>query len=143
MYNKGFTLIEVAVTISILLILLTLAVPILDTDMFYMEKMANEFVMDIRYVQAQNMKNPMSGYRVSIDKENGRYYVLNNTVAEKTVKFKNRYALDYSNTNMHSIGFNYEGVPINAGTFRIIDKRTNKLKEISIVPATGRTVIKE
>ena len=51
MLNKGFTLIELVVTISILCIVLALAVLIIDIDMFYLEKMADEFAMDIRYVQ--------------------------------------------------------------------------------------------
>ena len=44
---------------------------------------------------------------------------------------------------MQSVGFTYEGIPVNAGTFRILDTRTDKVIEISIVPTTGRTLIKE
>ncbi len=61
----------------------------------------------------------------------------------KTVIFKDRYQIDYSNKNMASIGFDIEGIPVNAGTFKIMDMKTNKMIEISIVPTTGRTVIKE
>lgn len=143
MCKKGFTLIELILTISILFILFALVVPGLDMDMFYMEKMANEFVMDVRYVQMESMKNPSSTYRISIDKEKGCYYIFNEVYIEKTVKYKSRYKIDYSNPNIQSITFNYEGVPVNAGTFEIVDTRTNEIKEVSIVPTTGRTVIKE
>ncbi|HHZ02823.1 MAG TPA: prepilin-type N-terminal cleavage/methylation domain-containing protein [Tissierellia bacterium] len=143
MSNKGFTLIELILTISILLIVLTIVVPVLNRDMFYMEKMANEFITDVRYVQMECMKNPYATYRISINKDEGCYHVLNNTVKEKTVEFKSRYKIDYTNINMQSIGFTYEGIPLNAGTFRIIDTRTNEIIEVSIVPTTGRTVIKE
>ena len=143
MGNKGFTLIELVVTISILCIVLSLAVLVIDRDMFYMEKMADEFVMDVRYVQAECMKNASDTHKIGIDVDNGCYYIYNSTVVEKTVVFKSRYHIDYSNKNMKSIGFTFEGIPINAGTFKILDGRTNRIKEISIVPATGRTVIKE
>jgi len=145
MDSKGFTLIELVVTISILCILLALAVLVIDRDMFYMEKMADEFVMDARYVQMQCMKNASDAHKIIIDIDNGCYYIYNSTVVEKTVVFKSRYHIDYSNKNTKSIGFTFtfEGIPVNAGTFKIVDGRTNRIKEISIVPATGRTVIKE
>lgn len=141
MCNKGFTLIELIVTISILCIVLALAVLVIDADMFYMEKMADEFVTDVRYVQMKCMKNTSGTYKIRIDIDNGCYYIYNNTVVEKIVIFKDRFHIDYSNKNMKSVGFTYEGIPINAGTFKILDTRTNKIKEISIVPATGWTVI--
>lgn len=143
MCNKGFTLIELVVTISILCILLGLAVLVIDRDMFYMGKMADDFVMDVRYVQTQCMKSKSATHKISIDVVNGCYHIFNNTVLEKTVKFKSRYKIDYSNQNMQSVGFTYEGIPVNAGTFRILDTRTDKVIEISIVPTTGRTLIKE
>lgn len=143
MCNKGFTLIELVVTISILFIVLALAVLGIDTEMFYMEKMADEFAMDVRYVQMECMKSTSDGHIISIDIDNGCYYIFDNAVLEKTVKFKNRYHIDYSNNNMDYVAFTYEGIPINAGTFKILDTKTNEIKEISIVPTTGRTVIKE
>ncbi|MDW5299133.1 MAG: hypothetical protein SA378_03195, partial [Sedimentibacter sp.] len=105
--------------------------------------MANEFAADIRYVQMESMKRPSSGYRISIDKSVGCYYVFKNAFIEKTVLFKERYKIDYTNPNMDSVGFTYEGIPVNAGTFSILDTKTNKIKEVSIVPTTGRTIIKE
>lgn len=123
--------------------MLALAVLVIDTDLFYMEKMADEFVMDVRYVQMECMKKTTATYSISIDINNKCYHVFNNAVIEKTVKFKDRYQIDYSNKNMDYVGFTHEGIPINAGTFKILNTKNNKYKEISIVPATGRTVIKE
>ena len=143
MLNKGFTLIELVVTISILCIVLALAVLIIDIDMFYLEKMADEFAMDVRYVQMECMKGETNNHRISIDIANGCYHVFNIAVIIKTVVFKNRYKIDYSNQNMESIGFTHDGTPVNPGTFIILDTRTNETKQISIVPTTGRTVIKE
>lgn len=143
MRNKGFTLIELVVTISILSIVLATVVLIIDMDMFYLEKMADEFAMDVRYVQMECMKGATNNHRISIDIANGCYYIFNTTVIEKTVVYKSRYQIDYSNQNMESVGFTHDGTPVNPGTFTILDTRTNEIKEISIVPTTGRTVIKE
>jgi len=143
MNNKGFSLIEMVVAISILSIVFAIAIPRLDADFAYMDKMANEFAMDLRYVQMESMKRPSSGYRISINKSTGCYYVYKNTVIEKAVTFKERFKIDYTNLDMDSIGFTYEGMPVNAGTFSILDTRTNEKKEVSIVPTTGRTIIKE
>ena len=74
MYKKGFTLIELVVTISILCMVLGLAVLAIDADMFYMEKMADEFVMDVRYVQTECMKSASGKHKISIDFNNGCYY---------------------------------------------------------------------
>lgn len=141
MNNKGFTLIETLVVFSLLILVFALAFPLMDADMFYMDKMANEFVMDVRYVQAKNMADSMISYKIVIGKIEGNYRIIRGTVAEKKVEYKNRFKIDYSNDD--PISFTYEGIPTNAGTFTIKDTKTHKIKEISIVPATGRTVIKE
>lgn len=142
MCNKGFTLIELVVTISILCIVLALTFLVIDHDIFYMEKMADEFITDVRYVQMQ-CKKTLGNHKISINIDNKCYYVYDNSVIIKTVTFKERYQIDYTNENMDSVGFTIEGIPINAGTFRILDTKTDKIIEISIVPTTGRTVIKE
>lgn len=143
MSKSGFTLIETVVTIFILIILISLAVPKLDMDFAYMDKMANEFAMDVRYIQMESMKVPGAEYNIRINMDEGFYNVDVDTVTVKTVKFKERYKISYNNINMKSIGFTYEGMPVNAGTFSILDTRTNEKKEVSIVPMTGRTIIKE
>ena len=143
MRNKGFTLIELIVTISILCIALATTVLIIDMDIFYLEKMADEFAADVRYVQMKCMKGATYNYRIGIDIDSRCYYVFNNTDVEKTVLFKSRYQIDYSNQNIGAIGFTHDGTPVNSGTFTILDTRTNKTKQVSIVPTTGRMVIKE
>jgi prepilin-type N-terminal cleavage/methylation domain-containing protein len=143
MLNKGFTLIELVVVISIICIVSMLAVAIIDIDMFYLEKMADEFAMDVRYVQMECMKGETNNHRICIDITNGCYHIYNIAVIKKTVVFKNRYKIDYSNQNMESVGFTHDGTPVNPGTFTILDTKTNETLKISIVPTTGRTVIKE
>jgi len=143
MRNKGFTLIEIIITISILTIVLAITVPKVSMDFGYLDRMADEFAMDIRYIQMENMKKPGAGYKISINKDESCYYIYKNAVIEKRVTFKDGYTIDYSNMNLDNIGFDNEGAPINSGTFSIRDSRTNEIKEVSIVPTTGRTMIKE
>ena len=143
MSKKGFTLIEVLVTISILSIVFTLAIPKIDLDFAYMDKMANEFAMDIRCVQMECMKRPNSNSSICINVSEGCYHIYIKTSIVKTVTFKKRYKINYTNVNMDAIRFTYEGMPINAGTFSILDTKTNEIKKVSIVPTTGRTVIME
>lgn len=143
MGNKGFTLIETIVVIFVLSIIVSMQFIIIDSSYGYQDKMAKEFVNDVRHVQMESMKKPNSNYLISIDIYKGVYYVYNNTIIEKTVTFKKRFAIDYSNVNMKNISFTYEGTPLNAGTFSIKDTKTNKIKEVSIVPTTGRTIVKE
>jgi prepilin-type N-terminal cleavage/methylation domain-containing protein len=143
MCTKGFTLIEVIITVSIMTIVSAIVVPLISMDFAYMDRMVDEFAMDIRYVQMENMKKPRAGYKLSIDKYEGCYYILKKDVIEKTVEFKERYSISYTNANMDSIGFNNDGTPINPGTFSITDTRTGEIREVSIVPTTGRTLIKE
>jgi len=141
MKNNGFTIIELIVTIAILSIVLAISLPKISIDFGNMDKMANEFIYDVRYIQMENMKNPGQNYKILIYADSRKYIIINNDRKEKTVTFKDRYIISYS--NIGSIGFNSEGTPVNAGTFTITDNKTKRIKSISIVPTSGRTIIKE
>ena len=143
MKDKGFTLIEFLVTISILFIVLASAALIIDMDMFYLEKMADEFAADVRYVHMESIKSEAGNYRISIDPANRRYHIYNFSVVQKTVEFKSRYQIQYSNQRMDNVSFTHDGAPVNAGTFTILDKRTKENKQIDIVPARERTFRRE
>lgn len=137
--NNGFTLIELIVTISIMILLLTITVPRFDISFGYMEKMINEFAMDVRNVQMENMKTPSAGYDIKIYSD--KYYIRKNMDIEKIVNFKDGYTINYNNGD--SISFTYDGEPKKAGTFTITNTRNSKVKQVSIVPVTGRTIILE
>ena len=139
--NNGFTLIEMVITITVISIIFAIAVPRFDINTGYMEKMANEFAMDVRYVQMENMKNPDANYEIEVNAISDDYYVKNGMSIEKSVAFKSRYTINYNNGSV--IRFSYEGAPIKAGTFTITDTKTGDLKQVTIVPATGRTIILE
>lgn len=139
--SDGFTLVEMVVTIAVVSIVLAVAIPRFDLDMGYMDKMANEFVMDVRYVQTEHMKATGSNYEIKIYKSTNTYDVRQNLNVEKAVQFKERFSIMYSNGD--TISFTNDGTPVNAGTLTITDTKTMETKKVSIVPGTGRTIILE
>jgi len=106
-----------------------------------MDKMASEFVMDVRYIQTEHMKVADSDFEIKIYKNTNTYDVRQNLDVEKAVRFKDRYSIMYNNGD--TISFTNDGTPTNAGTFTITDKKTMETKKVSIVPGTGRTIILE
>ncbi len=139
--NSGFTLIELFVTIAVISVVLAIAIPKFDIDFGYMDKMASEFVMDVRFIQTEHMKAADSNYEINIFKNMNTYEVRQNLNVEKVVRFKDRFSIMYNNGG--TISFTNTGAPINAGTLTITDKKTMETKKISIVPGTGRTIILE
>jgi len=139
--NDGFTLIEMVITITVISIVLAIAIPKFDLDMEYLNKMASEFTMDVRYIQTEHMKSANSNYEIKIYKSTNTYEVRQNLNVEKVVHFKDRFSIMYSNGD--TISFTNDGTPINAGTLTIKDNKTMEVKKVSIVPGTGRTTILE
>lgn len=139
--SDGFTLVEMVVTIAVISIVLAVAIPRFDLDMGYMDKMASEFAMDVRYVQSEHMKTTGSNYEIKIYKSTNTYDVRQNLNVEKAVQFKERFSIMYSNGD--TISFTNDGTPVNAGTLTITDTKTTETKKVSIVPGTGRTIILE
>jgi len=139
--NDGFTLFEIITVLSLMGIVMAICVPKMTTDFGYMDKMAEEFLTDVRVIQMEAMKNPTSIYQLTVNSSERKYYLRNEGKVVKTVKFKERYSIKYTGTG--SLYFNYDGTPIHAGTFIIADTKTGKSKSVTIVPATGRTIILE
>ena len=142
MKNDGFTLIEIITVFSLIGIILAVSVPKITTDFGYMDRMAEEFLADVRYIQMEAMKYPTPRYQISVDSVERKYYLKdeNNNIV-KTVSYKDRYTINY--TGIGALYFNIEGTPVHPGTFSIVDTTTNETKSVTIVPTTGRTIILE
>lgn len=141
MKNDGFTLFEIITVLFLIGILLAFSIPKITTDFGYMDKMAEEFLADVRYIQMEAMKYSTPLYQITVDSIEGKYYLRDEFSNIKTVSFKDRYEIDY--TGMGALYFTIEGTPVHPGTFTIFDKKTNKNKSVTIVPTTGRTIILE
>jgi len=139
--NNGFTLIEMVATVAVVGIVLAVAIPEFDLNFGYIDRMASEFVMDVRYIQTEHMKVAGSGYEIKIYKNANTYDIRQNLDVEKVVHFKKRFSIMYNNGD--TISFTNEGTPISAGSFTITDTKTMETKKVSIVPGTGRTIILE
>ncbi len=143
MNKNGYTLIEIITVFSLIGILITLSVPKITYDFSYLDNVSKELLMDVRYIQTEVMKNPLNCYKLTVNPAIRSYYIVNsiNNDILKTVKLKDRYAINYTGTG--DLYFNSDGTPMHPGTFKITDTKLNKFKEITVVVATGRTIILE
>ncbi|HCX62344.1 prepilin-type N-terminal cleavage/methylation domain-containing protein [Sedimentibacter sp.] len=144
MNKKGYTLIEIITVFSLIGILISLGIPKITNDFGYLDNSLEELLRDVRYIQTEVMKNPSNSYKISVDSIEHSYYIVNsrnNNKVLKSVKLKNRYTISYNGNE--DLYFNSSGTPINPGTFEITDTRLNKSKKVTVVVATGRTIIVE
>lgn len=141
MKNDGFTLFEIITAISLIGIILAISVPKITSDFGYMEKISEEFLIDVRFIQMEAMKYSTHNYKISVNSEKRKYYLMDGTESVKTVLVKDRYTIKY--TGIGELYFNFNGTPIHPGTFTITDTKTNKSKSVTVVPATGRSIILE
>lgn len=142
MNKNGYTLIEIITVFSLIGILIALSVPKITYDFGYLDNVSEGLLRDIRYIQTEAMKNPLNSYKLTVNPAVHSYYIVaqNNDVL-KTVKLKDRYTINY--TGIGDLYFNCDGTPIYPGTYKITDTRLNIFKEITVVVATGRTIILE
>lgn len=141
MKNDGFTLIEIITVFSLIGIILAVSVPKITTDFGYMDKMAEGFLADVRFIQMEAMKYPTPKYQLIVNSGERKYYLKDENSIVKTVSYKDRYTINY--TGNGALYFNIEGTPVHPGTFSIFDTKTNETKSVTIVPTTGRTIILE
>lgn len=141
MKNYGFTLIETILVFALMGILILFAVPKIPTDFGYMDRMAEEFLNDVRFIQMEAMKYPKPIYQISVYPYERKYLLKNEYKRIKEVNFNERYSISY--TGSGGLSFNNDGTPVNAGTFTIKDNKTKKEISVTIVPTTGRTIIVE
>ncbi|HAQ40125.1 MAG TPA: hypothetical protein DCM73_04340 [Clostridiales bacterium] len=141
MKNDGFTLFEIITAISLIGIILAISVPKITSDFGYMDKISEEFLIDVRFIQVEAMKYSIHKYKIAVNSEERKYYLIDGYKNIKKISVKDRYKIKYTGTG--ALSFNYNGTPIHPGTFTIIDTKTNKAKSVTIVPATGRSIILE
>ncbi len=141
MKDDGFTLLEVITVFSLIGILMVVSMPRISANFRYMDRIAEGFLGDARFIQMEAMKGSSGKYRIAVNSGTGRYYLKSNTVIIKTVLVKERYKIKYTGTG--ELYFNADGTPVHPGTFTITDTKTREEKSVTVVPATGRTIIKE
>lgn len=78
-------------------------------------------------------------YRILLEEKS--YRVLKGTTEIIKIDLKDGYKLIYS---QNEIMFNYNGAPTYGGTtIKLLNQKTNKYCEITIVPGSGRILLKD
>lgn len=144
MNNKGVTLIELILTLTILTVIMVIVIPKTNNNA-YLNSISKELLYDIRDLRTRSMTSDNSYYSMVIAPN--RYYITKSSAKEgrkiiKIVDLKPNYTLNSSNRK-RKVEFSYNGRPRYPTTITIMNTKKNKHKQISIVPDTGRILLIE
>jgi len=145
--ENGLTLIELITVVSIFSIIVLITVPKTDffsskTSEMRLRMVAYELINDIRYVQYKNIYENESLYLTLQSDHKGYFIHKPGTMVKriKTKKFPDGITV-YSNNSME-ISFSDQGAPTLGGCTISLYNDSNKKVDITILPATGRVMIK-
>lgn len=145
MENKGFTLIEIIVTLTIIAVISAVCIPSIS----YMHELclksdANNLVADIRYTKTLTVIN---GYEHKITFDNNGYKIVNDTNAiikshsfSSSVIFEDN-ELSRGSSKVKYMSYNIDGTPQESGSIILANTNGKNKIKISIVPITGRVKI--
>ncbi|WP_153011567.1 pilus assembly FimT family protein [Alkalithermobacter thermoalcaliphilus] len=124
---------------------IVLAIPLFKVQIrnYQIDSFIRQLAHDIRYVRVKNMNSDYSTYIYYKDYEdNVKSYVLREKGQDKKeVKLPKNTIISHS---VKQIKFSLSGALTQQGeTIVITDKVTNKKRELTIVPFSGRVLIKE
>ncbi|SHI92465.1 pilus assembly FimT family protein [Lutispora thermophila] len=137
--QKGLTIIELIVVIGILCLFASIALPKIDTSNYELLKISKSLRDDIRYIRYQKMTE---GENLRILFQMTKYTILEGTRKIKEVKLNNKYSL-YQNFADSQVAFSYSGAPsTSGGTITIFNNENKSYCQITVVPGTGRILLK-
>lgn len=143
MNNKGVTLIELILTLAIMAIIMVIVIPKTNNNS-YLNSISKELLYDIRDLRVKSMTTDDTFYSMVV--ATNRYYITKSSKQGrkiiKLVDLKANYTL-YSSNIKRKVEFNYNGRPRYPTTITIMNTKTNRRKQISIVPDTGRILLIE
>ncbi|SDY48006.1 prepilin-type N-terminal cleavage/methylation domain-containing protein [Proteiniborus ethanoligenes] len=137
-YSYGMTLIELLLVISILAISLSLIFPRVKRSDYHLMTSSRILRDDIRNARYMNM---VEGKSYKIILEPYQYRIVENSKELKVVKLEKNLRMSHNFTG-GQIGFRYTGSPSAGGTIKIFDNKLNIYTEITVVPDTGRVLLK-
>jgi len=141
--EKGFTLIEIIVSITLMAILMAVAVPDLwkSYGHYKLEAAARRLASDIRAVQQRAVSEEQAepAYRIVFNPFTDSYRVRLALNTLETIEMPPGIEIESVNLHNHSVTFTAKGSPIPAGTIVITNHWERR--EVRIVPVTGRVRI--
>lgn len=144
MNNKGFTLLELILCISLFAIILT--IPLFKIDVLLNQKEKKElkeFITDINYARNKAIIES-TRYSIYIRPDTNSYVIYQHKSSmQKIVKkkeFTNGIQFKSTNVKDKEIIFTQSGAPSHAGEILLKNKRGEDIK-ITITPATGKVNI--
>lgn len=135
--HKGYTIIELLLVLSIMGIIISLTIPNLLKIDFSTKVNAKQLCMDIRNVRYLRMTEGKA-YRIIL-MDNG-YKILNGPEIIKNINFSKKINLQFT---YKEIMFSYNGAPNRGDTITVKNTNSNKTFDITIVPASGRILLKD
>lgn len=137
--QKGFTLIELIVVMAALAMLLSLAVPRIQkgsSDLLATSKTLRDEIRYARYMKMTEGKN----YRLVFQEHS--YILSEGPKRIKEVVIDKDLSI-HENFKGSEVSFSFNGSPSsNGGTITISNKVSKKYCKITVVPATGRILLK-
>lgn len=140
--QKGFTLVELMILIAVLSIILALVLPRLNFQDMLLKKEAYLLCWNIRKVRMQNMTD---GTERQMELTATTYKIQNGPRDLEIYHFDDSIQiwdnLD-SDPFVSRLKFSYYGSPNESGTIMIRNTKTKRYMEITIVPSSGRVLLK-
>jgi prepilin-type N-terminal cleavage/methylation domain-containing protein len=140
--NKGFTLLELMLSISI--ILLILSIPIFKIDIlhnFRERQELSEFLKDINYTKNKAIIESVNyNIKISIKTNSYTIYKVNSNNKKKSIKhkeFKHGTKLIHTAIKNNELSFKSTGAIDGAGTIKLENRKCNVFR-IKITPVTGK-----
>lgn len=148
MNNKGFTLIELVVTLSLIIIIVGIAVPKINYDNSYLKSVTDELLYDIRDLRIKNMSDAEASAHEILFYDNNKYMFknTNNEEVVETIILEADFEFTLVNINSKKLSFNTNGTPSDnsilygseSGEIVIKKKDGSLSKRIKIIKLTGK-----
>ncbi|WP_099190384.1 hypothetical protein [Tepidibacter mesophilus] len=136
-------MIELLITISLIMIISLIPMYKINIRDYKIDSFTRQMCSDIRYTRMKNMNYDSSTYIYyeKSDEDTISYILKDSGKIKRKVQFPKNMNLSY---NVEKIEFGLNGVVKQKGeTIKIKDTISNKTKIITIVPISGRVLIKE
>jgi len=138
--HEGLTIIELIVVIGMLSLLMSIALPKIDNSDYKLMEIAKTLRDDIRYVRYMKMTE---GENLRVLLQKSKYSILEGTRKIKEVNLGSNFSLN-QNFKDNQIAFSFNGAPsTSGGTITLINNTNGKYCEITVVPGTGRVLLKK